>query len=102
MYTILARFWEACMGFFHSTQVCIPVVQIAMLLLLSTVVLLYGKIKLALLVNYVFTLYWGYGFNREYLLSAGIENINSFTLLYFGFGLVIAGLALIGFLAPSR
>ena len=90
------------MDFFYSVELSIPVSQIALLLLLSTGALLYKKIKLALLINYLFTLYWGYGFNRDYLLSIGIENITFFTLLYFGFGLVIVLLAMIGFLAPSH
>ena len=72
-----------------------------MLLLLSTVALLFGKVKMALLVNYMFTMYWGYGFGWEYLSNSGFSNLDHFTYIYFGFGLVIVAMAIIGFLTPS-
>jgi len=53
------------MEFFYSLEFAVPVAQIALLLLLSTTALLFGKIKLALLISYLFTLHWGYFINRE-------------------------------------
>jgi hypothetical protein len=76
--------------------------QIVMLLLLSTVALLFGKVKMALVVNYMFTMYWGYGFGWEYLKNSGFANLDYFTYIYFGFGFVIVAMAIIGFLAPSH
>ena len=73
-----------------------------MLLVLSTVALLYGKKRLALLVNYLFTMYWGYGFNREYLRGFGFDKVDFVSLIYLGFGLIIVGLVLIGFFAHSE
>ena len=93
---------EDLMEFFYSTQVSIPIIQMSMLLILSTITLLFGKVKLALLINYMFTLYWGYGFGWEYLSKAGFSNLDHFTYIYFGFGLVIVAMAIIGFLAPSN
>ena len=46
------------MEMFHSAELSIPLAQISMLLLLCTLALLFGKVKLALLINYMFTLYW--------------------------------------------
>jgi len=86
------------MEFFYSTELAVPISQITLLLVFSTLALLFGRTKLALIINYVFTLYWGYGFNREQLMGSGIEKIDYFTLFYFGFGLLIVILALIGFL----
>ena len=86
------------MEFFYSTELAVPISQITLLLVFSTLALLFGRAKLALIINYVFTLYWGYGFNREQLMGSGIEKIDYFTPFYFGFGLLIVILALIGFM----
>ena len=85
------------MEFLESAKLVVPLYQIAMLLVLSTLVLLFGRIKLALIINYIFTLYWGYGVNREYLIGQRIEQFNTFTLIYFVFGIIIVILALLGF-----
>lgn len=90
------------MGILFGAELSIPVLQIILLLLLSTVALLFGKVKLALLINYSFTLYWGYGLNLEHLTESGLRNLNVYTLLYFASGLCIVIFALIGFLSPSR
>jgi hypothetical protein len=86
------------MEFFYSTELAIPIFQIALLLILSTMALLFGRAKLALLINYLFTMYWGYLFNRENLLSSGLEGFNSYAAIYFGIGLIVVILAVIGFL----
>lgn len=85
------------MDFLYSTQLTVPVIQIVALLFLSTVSLLFGKIKLALLINYLFTLYWGYFLNRDLVLEA-VEGIPHFTFIYFGTGLLVALIALTMFL----
>jgi len=69
--------------------------------MLSTVAVLFAGIKLALLMNYLFTLCWGYILNREHLLGSNLEKISHFNALYFGFGFVIIILALIGFLTQG-
>jgi hypothetical protein len=43
------------MDVFYSAQLSVPVIQIVFLLLISTLALLYGRIKLALLINYVYS-----------------------------------------------
>ena len=90
------------MDLIHSAELSIPILQIVMLLLLGTVALLFGKVKMALLINYMFTMYWGYGFGWEYLKNSGFANLDYFTYIYFGFGFVIIAMAIIGFLAPSN
>lgn len=86
------------MEFFQITQLAVPLSHVAVLLTLSTIALLLGRVKLALLVNYLFTLYWGFIFNRELLVGSDLEKLDHFTTLYFGFGALIIILALIGFL----
>jgi hypothetical protein len=91
------------MEIFSMTEISIPVAQMVLLLLLSTGALFFGKLKLALLVNYLFTLYWGYGINRDFLVSSGYQHLNGFTILYVGFGLIIAVVALVSLISePTR
>ena len=90
------------MEFIKTTELTIPVYQMALLLMISTGALLFGRVKLALLVNYLFTMSWGYGLTLSYLAEHGYQNVGPFTLLYFGFGLVVAALAIVGFLAHTN
>ena len=90
------------MDFLQSTELVVPLYQIALLLVVSTVALLFGKVKLALITNYLFTMYWGYGFNREQLIGHRINDFTLFTLIYFGFGLFIVIFAVLGFFGTSE
>ena len=90
------------MEFFYATELAVPVSQMVLLLLATTLSLLLGRVRLALMINYLFTLYWGYVFNREYLLGQGIQEMTYFSAAYFGFGLAIALLASLGFLLHSE
>jgi hypothetical protein len=83
------------MEFFSTAEISIPVYQMILLLLVSTLSLLFGRTKLALIINYLFTLYWGFVFNRDLLLGHELEYCY---LLYWGFGASIAILAAVGFL----
>ena len=83
------------MEIFSMAEISIPITQMILLLLLSTGALFFGKLKLALLINYLFTLYWGYGINRDFLVGSGFEHLSGFTMLYVGFGLIIAAVALV-------
>ena len=86
------------MEIFFTSEISVPLFQIVILMLLSTVALLFGKVRLALIINYVFTFYWAYIFNRDYLMSLGLNIFDSYTLLYFLFGLVVVLVAMVGFL----
>jgi hypothetical protein len=90
------------MGFFSLTELTIPATQMALLLTINTMALLFGRTKLALLVTYLFTLYWGYVLNREFLVEAASKNFANFTWVYFGFGLLVVFFSLAGFLRPAR
>lgn len=82
--------------FLTSTQLVIPLSHVILLLVLSTGAMLFGRMKLALMVNYCFALYWGYIANIDQFSADGLLKLDSYTLLYFGFGLLILVLALIG------
>ena len=84
---------------FFLAQLTIPLFDLTLLLAFSTLALLLGRVKLALLINYLFALYWGYIFNREIFVGSDLEKLNHFSVFYFGFGLIIVVLALVGFLA---
>jgi hypothetical protein len=82
---------------FYATKLSVPLYQIILLLGFSTVALLFGKVKLGLLINFVFTLYWGYFLNRD-LMMKHLGNFNHFTAIYFGLGLFLVVIAMLGFL----
>ena len=86
------------MEIFFSTDLTIPVNQIILLLLFSTLALLFGKIKIALIINYAFTLTWGYILNRDKLQVSEFEHPELFTILYFLFGVGIILIASFAFI----
>lgn len=89
------------MDVIYSKELMVPLYQIGLLLALSTLTFLFGKARLALVINYAFILYWIYWLNREALIGKGAPSINLFNVGYFGFGLVIVILAVVGFLNRS-
>jgi len=78
------------MELFNSTFVSIPFMQIFLLLVISTALLLFEKVKLALLTNYLFTFYWGFGIEFGNVDVLNIKTIAWFNFSYLGFGLIIA------------
>ncbi len=82
--------------FISSVKFCAPFYQIALLLGLSTLALIFGSSRVALLINYLFTLYWAYVFDRSYILETGTKHSDLFPWFYFGFGFIILLLAVIG------
>ena len=48
-----------------SIKISIPLIQIVVLILFGSLALLFGRQKLALLINYLFVFYWGFGVNLE-------------------------------------
>ena len=89
------------MDILYSTELAIPMYQVGLLLVLSTLGLLFGRVRLALLINFIFTMYWGYWINREQVIGTGIPEIDTFTIGYFGFGLLIIVFVVVGFMLES-
>lgn len=86
------------MEYVMEMNFCAPLYQVGLLLLLISLTLLFGKAKLGLLITYLFTLYWAYVFDRDYLLTSGTKHAAYFPWLYFGFGFTVFFLALFAFL----
>ncbi|HIJ36532.1 MAG TPA: hypothetical protein HPP59_04560 [Deltaproteobacteria bacterium] len=85
----------------YTTELTIPMYQVGLLMVLTTLGLLFSRIKLALLINFLFALYWGYWLNRENVIGTGIPEIDAFTIGYFGFGFLIVIFVVIGFMLES-
>ena len=79
----------------------IPLIQVIILLSLSTLFLLFRRDRLALLTNYIFILYWGYIFNQDTLFSLSESDMNCFLAAYFGFGIIVAFLAIYSFMSSE-
>jgi len=84
--------------FLLNANLSIPMVQLILLMLMSTISLLFGKLKLALLINYVFTMHWAYVANRDNLIGMGFENFQLISIIYFIFGLGIVLVAAFAFM----
>jgi len=85
-----------------STEVSIPFMQIFLLLVFSTLFLLFGKVKLSLITTYLFTFYWGFGINfgKAGIFSEG--NLPWFSFSYLTFGLIFVILFLMGLRQAQR
>jgi len=81
-----------------STEISISLFQIMALLVLSTVALLYGMTRIALFINYVFILYWGYLSNFDKFYDAQFQSINGSSGFYVMFGILIVLLATLALL----
>ena len=84
--------------FIIEATLTIPMFQLILLMLLSTISLLLGKLKLALIINYLFTLHWAYMANQDKLMEMGFENFKIISMIYFIFGLGIVLVALFAFM----
>ena len=77
------------LDYFLNISLTIPIIQLILLMLISTISLLFGRLKLALIVNYLFTLNWAYIANRDKLMDMSSENFELYSIMYFIFGLGI-------------
>jgi len=84
--------------FLTETTLEIPMIQIILLMLFSTLTLLFGKLRLALLINYIFILNWAYVLNRDLLMILAPTNFQYLSAVYFIFGILIVMIAAFSFL----
>ena len=77
------------LDYFLNISLTIPIIQLILLMLISTISLLFGRLKLALIVNYLFTLNWAYIANRDKLMDMSSANFELYSIMYFVFGLGI-------------
>ena len=79
-----------------STQLSVPLSHILALLSLTTLILIFGYTRMALLLNYSFLMYWSYLSNVILFTEKGELQLNRITLLYMAFGFAILLLATMG------
>lgn len=79
-------------------MVSVPTYQIMSLLVIMTVALLFGYIKMGLFLCYAFVFYWGNIFNIRAILGGADPDTASVSFIFIGFGLIIVFLAMLGFL----
>jgi hypothetical protein len=82
---------------FNTTLITIPFMQLFLLIAISTLLLLFGSAKFALLVNYLFTFYWGFNVNFGETDFVGTHNFPLYSLIYLGFGSMIVMLVIVSF-----
>ena len=81
-----------------SIKISIPIIQLVLLILFSTLALLFGRQKLALLINYLFVFYWGFGVNSQNQAMLSPDISVWFTSSYIIFGCMFIVFCLIGLL----
>ncbi len=79
-----------------SEHFAIPAMQVFLLMLLNSVCLLLGRFKLGLLISYCFAFYWGFVFNRAYLIGADSTTTTGLTI-YLLSGMAMLAVAVVGF-----
>ncbi len=84
-----------------SAEHTIPVLQVVWLISMNSVFLLLRRIKLALITNYVFSLYWGYTLTQNYMFNPA-GDIELRPLFYFGAAAAVLVVALVGFLLQEE
>ena len=87
--------------YLNSMDATVPAPQIMIMLLVTTLILLFGKVRIALLTNYLFAFHWGYFVNREAFQSQVESGDSIFLFVYISFGIAVAILAGIGLLVQK-
>lgn len=81
-----------------ANEMSVPVYQIVFLLVIMTVALLFGYLRLGMFFSYVFVFYWGNIFNVRSIFNNADPTVSTFSFMFVGFGLIIIFLAMVGFL----
>jgi hypothetical protein len=81
-----------------SINISIPIIQLVLLILSCTLALLFGKQKIALLINYLFVFYWGFNINLENHAGMNPDIYVWFSSSYIVFGCMLLIFSLIGLL----
>jgi len=87
--------------FFQTNELAIPLAQMLLLLTSSTVCLFLRRIKLGLLINYLFVLHWGFLSNHEFLASQTSSEV-LLPVIYFAVGMGLVVIAVISFFLEGK
>lgn len=89
------------MEFFQANELAVPLAQMLLLLTCSTVCLFLRRIKLGLLLNYLFALHWGFLSNQEFLASQTSNQV-LLPVIYFAVGMGLVVIAVISFFLEGK
>jgi len=79
-----------------STELTVSVSQISMVLLVSTILLIFGRVRLALLAAYCFILYWAKPWNFDLYSETIPARLNGPDCLFIAFCIITTLLAITG------
>ena len=82
------------MEFLFNIQNNITVFEVGLLLLLNSIVYLWEKPKIGMMINLGFTLYWGFFLNFDMLF--GDSSTSEYSFLFFVFAILIIILTVVG------
>lgn len=88
-------------GFLENLNLHIPLSQIILAALLSSLFLIIGKHKMGLLASYGFIFYWGFILNRGFFMKELSETTGG-VYFYGALGMVMALVAFVGFIKASE
>ncbi len=81
---------------FKSTEIVIPFGQAFLYISLISILMLFGKLKFALITTYLFSCYWGFVLNANYFISK-TGGIGSTLFIYGFFGFLMLALTIYSF-----
>ncbi|MFO7569640.1 MAG: hypothetical protein R6W75_07555 [Smithellaceae bacterium] len=85
-----------------AMEFSIPLFQIMVLLVIMTIAVLFGYLKIGLFCTYGFLFYWGNILHIRAVFENTDSTLATASFLYMGFGLIIIFLAMVGFLLHKR
>jgi hypothetical protein len=85
-----------------SSRISITAFEMMLLISLTTFAMVSGRLKLGLLINLCFTMYWGFMLNRDLFTKDGGLTFNPSSYVYWGFGFAIMLLAILGFITQKE
>ena len=88
-------------GFLSDMTFTIPLAQVGLFALFTSLLLLLGKHKLGLLVSYGFVYYWGFILNRVFFMKK-LSGTYGGVFAYGALGVIMALIAFVGFNKKSE
>jgi hypothetical protein len=82
--------------FFSDTDFCLPLWEVALLILILSVCLLSGKHKTGLISAYLFVFYWSFIFNKAHIMDL-LGNTNWGTYAYSIAGVLVVAVTIVSF-----
>ncbi len=89
------------MGFFQTTELAVPFGQMVLVLIISSACFLFRRVRMGLLINYLFTLYWGFLCNGD-LIASHSSNAVLLPTMYFGLEIALVVIAVIAFFSKGQ